>query len=398
MSATDTKRIDAILNRGVIANILPDKKEFRKQLLSGEKLKFYIGVDPTSTTLHLSHAKNYMLLEEFRQLGHEVIALFGDFTAKIGDPTDRTAARKQLSDEEVKENIEHWLKQIRPLLDLEAKENPPQVLHNSEWLSILSFEKILNLASNFTVQQMIERDMFQNRLQKEQPIYLHEFFYPLMQGYDSVAMEVDVELCGTDQIFNAMVGRTLSKKLLDKNKFVVAVNLMENPETGELMSKSKGTGVFLDSTPEEMFGAIMAQPDTMTKILLVNNTRLPLEEIDEIMQQQPRETKIRAALEITQIFHGKSKAQTARQSWERQFSQGKLPEDIPVFATSKTEWKVEDMLLDSELVKSKSEARRVLAQKGVRINGEPVQDGSVTVSDGDVLQVGKRRFARVKLQ
>lgn len=398
MSGIDPEQVDAILNRGVISDILPDKEQFRERLLSGEKLRFYIGVDPTSTALHLSHAKNYMLLEEFRQMGHEVIALFGDFTAKIGDPSDRAAARKQLSDEEVEENIKHWLKQIKPVLDLETKDNPPRILYNSEWLGALSFEKILNLASNFTVQQMVERDMFQNRLQKNKPIHLHEFLYPLMQGYDSVAMEVDVELCGTDQIFNAMAGRTLAKKLLDKDKYVVAVNLMENPETGDLMSKSKGTGVFLDSTPGEMFGAVMAQPDAMTRILLINNTRLPLEEVDEIMQQQPREAKIRAASEITKIFHGKSEAQTARESWEKQFSQGELPEDIPEFATSQTEWNVEDILSESELVKSKSEARRALEQKGVKINGEPVQDSSVNVSDGDVLQVGKRRFARVKLQ
>lgn len=398
MSDTDTKRIDAILNRGVISDILPDKEQFRDRLLSGEKLKFYIGLDPTSRSLHLGHAENLMLLEDFRRLGHEVIVLFGDFTAQIGDPTEREAVRTQLSAEEVKDNAKYWQKQIQPLLGFDDNYNPPKILFNNDWLSKLTFADVIDLASNFTVQQMIERDMFQNRLHKNQPIYLHEFLYPLMQGYDSVAMDVDVELCGTDQTFNAMAGRTLSKKLLGKDKFVVVTNLLENPKTGELMSKSKGTGVMLDGAVNDIYGAIMAQPDEMIEVLLISNTRLPLEEIEEIIKQPPRQAKARAALEITRIFYGTEASEAAQEAFEKQFSQGELPEDIPEFATSQTEWNVEDILSKTGLVKSKSEARRALEQKGVKVNGIPVEDSSVTVSNGDVLQVGKRRFARVKLQ
>jgi tyrosyl-tRNA synthetase len=199
-------KAEAILNRGIVVNILPDRKSFVERLASENPMRMYIGADPTSTALHLSHAKNYMLLEEFRKLGHEVIVLFGDFTAKIGDPTDRLSARKQLTTEEVMENVKHWVEQIRPLMDFDAEVNPPVVKFNSEWLSKLSMEDVVNLASNITVQQMLERDMFEKRINEQKPIHLHEFLYPLMQGYDSVAMDVDVELCGTH-------GQNTSKEL-----------------------------------------------------------------------------------------------------------------------------------------------------------------------------------------
>lgn len=394
---TDRQQIDGILNRGVITDILPDKQQFRDKLLKGEKMKFYIGVDPTSTSLHLSHAKNYMILEEFRQLGHEVITLFGDFTARIGDPTEREAARKQLSPQEVKDNVKEWLKQIKPLLDFDAKHNPPQVLYNSQWLASLSFEEVIDLAANFTVQQMIERDMFKRRLKKNQPIYLHEFLYPLMQGYDSVAMEVDVELCGTDQTFNAMAGRLLSKRLLNKDKYVVVTNLMENPKTGELMSKSRGTGVFLGTSAEDMYGSIMAQPDEMTELLLINNTRLPLDEVKTILKTGPKDAKSRAALEIVTIFYGSQQAAAAQTAWLRQFSNKEMPADIPEQKLEKPDWDTAEVLINTGLVESKSEARRLLEQGGVRVNGQSLDSETVELSDGDILQVGKRRFIKVRL-
>src|SRR3989344_3697024 len=261
-----------------------------------------------------------MFLEEFRKLGHEVIVLVGDFTAQIGDPADKTAARVQLSEAEVKKNFKSWISQIKPLMNFKDRHNPPKIKYNSEWLSKMSWKDELLLASNLTVQRMLERDMFQKRIKNDNPIYLHEFQYPLMQGYDSVAMDVDVELCGTDQIFNALVGRTLLKKLKNKNKFVVAVNLMENPKTGELMSKSRGTGVFLSSSPNEMFGAIMAQPDEMTEVLLVNVTRIPLVEKEKILGLGPRNAKMYVARDIVKRFYGEKSADKAKQEWEGVFS------------------------------------------------------------------------------
>jgi len=218
---TEPQKIDKILNRGTIVEVLPSKTEFRNALLSGKRLRFYIGFDATAPTLHLSHAKNFMLMEKFRKLGHEVIILFGDFTARIGDPTGQISARKQLSRKEVLNNIKAWKKIIAPLMNFKDKKNPPKIMYNHKWLSRLSMEDLLELASNFTAQQFLERDMFEKRITEGKPIFLHEFLYPLMQGYDSVAMNIDVEVCGKDQIFNSLIGRFLVKKICKKEKFVV---------------------------------------------------------------------------------------------------------------------------------------------------------------------------------
>ena len=394
---TDPKKIDEILNRGTIVEILPSKKRFREKLLSGEKLKLYIGLDATSPTLHLSHAKNFMLMEKFRQLGHEVIILFGDFTARIGDPSGRKSARKQLSRKEVLKNVRAWKKMIQPLMDFENKKNPPKIMHNHDWLSKLTLEEVMSLSSNFTVQQIIERDMFQKRLKEEKPIFLNEFLYPLMQGYDSVAMDVDVEVCGTDQIFNALAGRTLMKKLKNKEKFVVAVTLMENPKTGDLMSKSKGTGVFLDVSAKDLYGQVMAQPDEMIEILFIHNTLLLLNEIKEIMKQNPKEAKMKLALEITKIFHGEKKAQEAENNFIKVFQEKKQPDKIEKFKVKKPKIHIIDLLCNSGLTISKSEARRLIKQKGIKINGETIEEEKEIEIDkkGIVLQRGKRMFKKI---
>ncbi|HTY39710.1 MAG TPA: tyrosine--tRNA ligase [Candidatus Paceibacterota bacterium] len=394
---TDRKRIEEILNRGVVSEILPSREEFVKVLCSGKKLRIYIGADPTSESLHLSHAKNYLLLEELRQLGHEVIVLVGDFTAQIGDPSGRSATRNQMTEAEVKKNVKSWLSQIKPLMNFKDKKNPPRFLYNSQWLKKLSFKDIISLASNFTVQQMIERDMFEKRLEENVPIHLHEFLYPLMQGYDSVAMDVDVELCGTDQIFNALAGRTLLKRLKNKDKFVVAVNLMANPKTGEMMSKSRGTGVFLSSPPDDMFGAIMAQPDEMIEVLYVNCTRLPLSEKDSFLAQGPREAKAKVAFDIVKRFYGEAAAKKAEERFVKTFSKKELPEDLPqIQSSSGTTATI--LMVGSGVIKSNGEAWRLAQQGGFEIDGKVVKDAKkkITVSDGQVVRIGKKSFFRIK--
>lgn len=398
----DKKRINEILDRGVVVQILPSKEAFVERLLSGKKLRIYIGADPTSSALHLSHAKNYIFLEELRQLGHEVIVLFGDFTARIGDPSGRTEAREQLTEKEIKENVKDWLKQIRPLLNFGDKKNPPKVIHNSKWLSRLSMKEIISLASNFTVQQMLERDMFRKRFKNELPIHLHEFLYPLMQGYDSVAMNVDAELCGTDQTFNALTGRTLVKRLNDKDKFVVVVNLMENPKTGELMSKSRGTGVFLSSPANEMYGAIMAQPDEMTKVLFINCTRVPLQEIDSIMKSAPKNAKMRVAFEIVKKIYGKSAAEKAAERWDNLFSKKEVSSsaDLPILNVDITkEWRVDELIVETKITHTKSNARRLIKGGSFQINGKKIsnQFARITLKPGDVLKIGKKNFFRIKI-
>lgn len=396
MTNTDIQAIEEILDRGTIVTVLPTKEEFKARLLSGEKLRFYIGFDATAPTLHLSHAKNIMLLEKFRKLGHEVILLFGDFTARIGDPTGmHDSTRKQLTREDVQNNVITWKKLIKPLMDFDDATNPPQVKYNHDWLSPLTMEDVVRLSTNFTVQQMLERDMFQKRISDNKPIYLHEFLYPLMQGYDSVAMDVDVEICGTDQTFNALAGRTLQKRLNNKDKFIVAVTLMENPKTGELMSKSKGTGVFLDATCNDMFGQIMAQADEMIEILFINSTLLSKQEISEIISNNnPRDAKLKLASEVTKMYHGESAAQQAKEYWISTFSKKEIPDDMPVFKIINSD--IVSVLVDSTLTSSKSEARRSIEQGGVKLNGEVVKDVKTEVKSGDTIQKGKMHFLKVE--
>lgn len=392
---TDKKRIETVFNRGVVVEVLPSKEKLIEEMTTGRKLRIYIGADPTSDSLHLSHAKNYMFLEELRQLGHEVIVLVGDFTAQIGDPTDKTAARVQLSEKQIESNVRNWIDQIKPLMDFESKDNPPKIRYNSEWLTKMSWQDELLLASNLTVQRILERDMFQKRIKNDIPIYLHEFQYPLMQGYDSVAMDVDVELCGIDQVFNALVGRTLLKRLKNKEKFIIVVNLMENPKTGELMSKSKGTGIFLSLSPDEMFGAIMAQPDEMIEVFYINCTRLSLEEKDEILALEPHKAKARVAFEIVKKLHGEDRAKSAQETFKKVFSKKELPENIKSWNLKEEESDIVNVLMGSGMVKSKAEAKRLIDQKAVKVNNTAIKDWTYNLKSGDTIKVGPRKFLKI---
>lgn len=398
----DSKKIEEIFARGTVVDILPSKEALIKKLSAGEKIRIYIGVDPTAPSIHLGHAKNIMFLEELRQLGHEVIVLFGDFTAQIGDPTDKAATRKQLTAEEVKKNASGWLDQVKPLIDLNDKENPAKIMFNSEWLSKLSFAEVVDLASNFTVQQMLERDMFEKRMREGTPIHVHEFMYPLMQGYDSVAMDVDAELCGTDQIFNAMAGRTLLKRYKDKEKFVIALNLIANPVTGQLMSKSNGTGVFVNVSANDLYGSIMALPDAMIDPLFLNCTRIPLEEKDSIMALGPRDAKARIAFDIVKRFHGEEKAKSAEENFNATFSKGGVPEDVaeikfvPQPSGAGAATSLAEALISAKIVPSKTEWRRLVKDGAVRTEkDEKITDPLWAPSKTTVLKIGKRRFVKI---
>ncbi len=400
---TNKEKIEEILTRSV-AEVLPTKNGLREVLESGKRLRIYIGTDATGTSLHIGHATNYMILEKLRRLGHEVIFLVGDFTARIGDPTDKNeTARKQLTREQVVQNVKTWIDQVRPVIDVDNKENPVRVLYNNDWLSTLTFEDVINLASNFTVQQMIERDMFQVRMQSEKPLYLHEMFYPLMQGYDSVAMDVDVEMCGMDQKFNALAGRTLLKKLKNKEKFVFITTLLENPKTGEkMMSKSLGTGVFLDFEADKMYGALMAQPDENMKQLFVDCTWLGLNEIDEILKKEnPRDSKMRLAFEITKIYHGQKAAKNAEDNFVQTFQKREVPSEISKFNVRKGATII-DVLVESKLAKSKSEARRAISQGSIKVNGKKISDSEIEspldISEKTIVQKGKRYFLELIIE
>lgn len=396
----DEKLIDDLLSRSV-AEIIPSKENLKKELLSGRQLKIYIGADPTGTALHLGHATNYMILEKFRKLGHKIILLIGDFTARIGDPTDKTAARIQLNREQVVNNTKTWIKQLKPIVNFEDRQNPVEVVYNHDWLAKLTFEEIINIASNFTVQKMLERDMFEKRIKEEKPIYLHEFFYPLMQGYDSVQLDVDIEVCGNDQKFNALAGRTLLQRMKNKEKFVFITTLLENPITGEkMMSKSLGMGVFLDVEPSDMYGKIMAQADANIIQLFMDCTYVEVEEIANIKKElaaggNPKIVKNRLAYEITKIYHGEPAAKSAEEAFNKTFSKGGVPDDVQEVNVSKGD-SLSEALVKSGIIPSKAEWRRLVDNGAVRNEDDSkITDPNHFPSKDSILKIGKRRFVKV---
>lgn len=401
---TDPSVIDEVLTRS-IAEILPSKEDFRKALTSGRRLSFYVGIDPTADYVHLGHSTNYLLLERLHAMGHKIIVLVGDFTAMIGDPSDKTSMRVQLTSDEVEENLRSFKQQIGKILNFEDKENPIEFKFNSEWLSKLTFADTVELASNFTVQQMVERDAFKKRLATEKPLFVHEFFYPLMQGYDSVALEVDVEIGGTDQTFNMLAGRTLLKRFKNKEKFVVTTTLLENPETGEkLMSKSLGTGVGLDEPAKSMFIKTMQLADPGVLQVFTDCTRLSLEEIGTYRKrleagENPRDIKLILATEIVRMYHGEEAAQKARQDWILEVSQKTVANDIQSIAVVNPVNLI-DVIIGAKIVDSKAKARRLIMQGAVRVNDarvEPEVEEIVAANDS-ILRVGKKHSFKLEVQ
>ncbi len=397
---TDEKAIDDALSRSV-KEILPSKELLKKEMMSGRKMRFYIGADPTGPALHLGHATNYLILEKMRKLGHHIILLVGDFTARIGDPTDKTAARVQLTRDQVVANTKTWIEQLSPIISFDDKENPVEVVYNHDWLSKLTFEELIDISSNFTVQRMLERDMFEKRIAEEKPIYLHEFFYPLMQGYDSVHLNVDVELCGNDQKFNALAGRTLVQRYQKREKFVFITTLLENPVTGEkMMSKSLGTGVFLDAAPNDMFGKIMAQPDENIPQLFTDCTHLDMDEIRKIAADlkaksvNPRARKAPLASEIVKRYHGEAAAKSAEEAFNTTLSKGGVPDDIQEVALGGDS--LSEALVKAGIVPSKAEWRRLVDGGGVKTeDDEKITDPNFKPEKDSILKIGKRRFVKI---
>ncbi len=398
--STDKEKIEEILSRS-IDSVYPSKDAMRELLLSGKRINAYVGIDPTADYVHLGHSTNYLFLEKLHKLGHRIIVLVGDFTAMIGDPSDKTAARISLSKEQVLKNLQSFKEQIGKILDFSHTENPIEFKFNSEWLSRLDFEKIVELGSNFTVQQMLERDMFEKRLKENKPLFVHEFFYPLMQGYDSVALDVDLEIGGTDQTFNMLAGRTLVKRYLNKEKFVVTTTLLTNPVTGEkLMSKSLGTGVALNDSAENMFGKIMALADEGVVQMFVDCTRVSMTEIEEIKRRlngdgNPKNIKLELASEIVGMYHGREAGKVARTNWERTFSKGELPESMPNLVLEKNKSLV-DLLIENNIVSSKNDWHRLVKEGAVRDQHEAkISDQHFVPEKTTVLKIGKKRFARI---
>jgi len=400
---TNSEKIEEILSRSV-QNILPSKDSFKKELLSGKKLRIYVGADATGTKLHIGHATNFMILERLRQLGHEVIILFGDFTAMIGDPSGKDTARKPLTKSDVKKNLETWKKQVSKIVKIGGFDNGAKIVTNSTWLSKMNFADVVKLASNFTVQQMIERDMFQKRLAEKKPIFLHEFFYPLMQGQDSVVLDVDAEVGGNDQTFNMLAGRTLQKIARNKEKFVVATTLLINPKTGKkLMNKSEGNVIGLDDEYHDMFGKCMALPDEAIVSVFTDCTYVSMNEIEEIKKQlaggmNPRDVKLRLGKEIVKIYYDQEKADKAEKDFIETFKKGGLPENLEEIKTENGK-SLAEFLVENKIVASKSDFRRLITENAVSnaVSGEKITDVNFKIHSNITLKVGKKRFIKISI-
>ncbi|NQV11806.1 tyrosine--tRNA ligase [Candidatus Uhrbacteria bacterium] len=389
---TEKSRIDEVIARGV-DTIYPNDKWLRRELESGRRLRLYLGWDPTPTDIHIGHTVQLWKMREFQRLGHEVILLMGTFTATLGDPTGKAESRKPLTLEETKRNAKGFEEKTRAIFDY--PENPITIKYNHEWLEKMNFADVVKLASNFTVQQMMERDMFQERVKDEAPIGLHEFMYPLMQGYDSVAMDVDLEVGGTDQTFNMLVGRTLMKKVKGKEKGVLTRPLIADA-SGRKIGKSEGNAINIDSLPEDLYGKVMTLPDEVIWMTFEMTTDLTMERINELkkdLENDPREAKGRLAWEIVRIYNDSAAADAAQESFISVFKDKEAPENMPkhklVLGTS-----VVDILVETKLCSSKSEARRAIEQGGVTMNEEKVSDMKANAELG-VLQKGKRHFVKL---
>ena len=395
-------KIQEILNRGV-ENIYPNKESLEKVLNSGKKLRLYCGFDPTAPTLHIGHAIQIRKLSQFQELNHEVIFLIGDFTGMIGDPTDKNKARPKLTREEVLKNSENYKDQAGKILNFQGK-NPAKIMYNSEWNDKLNFVDLINLASNFTAQQTLARDMFKKRIEDGKDLYLHEFLYPMAQAYDSVAMDVDLEVGGNDQMFNMLCGRTLMKKIKNKEKFVLTTKLLVDSK-GEKMGKTTGNMVALNEKPNEMFGQIMSWPDGLIVPGLELCTDIPIEEIYQIdgdiknNKLNPRDAKAKLAKEIVKIHHSLKDAENAEKEFNRVFKEKEEPIDMPVYKTKKSRVKIADFLFDSNLVTSKGEAKRLVEQGGVKVNNEVIKDlqKEIELKDKTIIQAGKRKFIQIKV-
>ncbi|MFH0840820.1 MAG: tyrosine--tRNA ligase [bacterium] len=399
MPITDQKQIKDILERGV-EKIYPDPEKLSELLKSGTKLKIYCGFDPSAKSLHIGNAVLINKLAQFQALGHEVIFLIGDFTGMIGDPTDKQAVRKTLTRKEAKENSKNYKAQASKFLQFSGS-NKAKLMYNSKWQDKLNFKDLIELASHFTVQQMIQRDMFQERLKTEKPIYLHEFLYPLAQGYDSVVLDVDLEIGGNDQMFNMMAGRNLMKQTNKKEKFVLTLKLLVDGD-GNKMGKTTGNALFLDIDAQNMYGIIMSWPDDVIALGFELCTKVPFDKVKEIKKQladpniNPRDLKMKLALEITKIVHGEDKANQAREHFVSTVQNKEIPDKIPEIIVGEG-----TIILDAAVKyfankRSNGEIRRLFTGGGVTINNHKIDDFKHKVKDQDIVKIGKRDWFKVK--
>src|SRR3972149_5936849 len=398
--STDEKLINTFLERGV-DSIYPSKDALKKKLLSGERIKAYQGFDPSGPYLHVGHAMGIRALRILQQLGHEAIFLVGDFTTLVGDP-DKDSARPLMTEEQIQKNMSGWKEQAAQLIDFEG-ENPVKFMRNHEWLSKIGLADLIKLLSNATVQQMIERDLFAKRLQKNSPIGLQEFIYPLMQGFDSVAMGVDLEIGGTDQTFNMLMGRELVKRYLGKDKFVRTNEMMEAPDA-LTMSKTKGNGINLADKSEEMYGKAMSYPDELITKCLRLLTDMPMEEIWEINKkiqdgENPMTFKKQMAHEVVKVIKGAEEAEKAQKHFERTVQKKEISDEdtevVNISGIMPVQEFLKKALKNSE---SASHIKRIVEQGGGEVSGKKVATTQIEIefAPGTLVKFGKRKYFKIE--
>jgi tyrosyl-tRNA synthetase len=386
------------IKRGAIELIV--ESELKAKLSEGRPLRVKLGLDPTAPDLHLGHTVVINKLRQLQKMGHHIMFLIGDFTGMIGDPSGKNTTRPPLTQEEVLANAQTYEKQIFKILDEEKTE----VLFNSQWMKDKPASFMIQLASNYTVARMLERDDFHKRYSSEQPIAVHEFLYPLLQGYDSVEMKADLELGGTDQKFNLLMGRELQKAYHQKPQCVLMMPLLEGTDGVQKMSKSLGNYIGISESPNDMFGKIMSINDTLMWRYFELLSFRDMEEINRWREDtglNPRDLKIKLAEEIVERFHNAAAAQQAKEDFFARFTRHEIPDDLPEqnISTDGQAILISQLLKAAGLVPTTSEANRLIDQGGVKINGEKIQDRNLTIPVGDsnIYQVGKRRFARLKV-
>lgn len=404
----EAERQFEVISRGVV-EIVPEedlKQKIAGSLLTGKPLKVKLGLDPSAPDIHVGHTVVLHKLRQFQELGHEVQLIIGDFTGRIGDPTGKSETRKQLSEEDVQRNAETYQTQIFKIL------NPAQttVHYNSHWLNKLNFADVVQLAAKVTVARILERDDFTKRYTNGQPIGVHEFFYPLMQGYDSVELDSDVELGGTDQKFNLLMGRTLQKEFGQKQQAAITLPLIAGLDGVQKMSKSLGNYIGIDEAPNEMYGKAMSVPDELMVKYFELATDLSDEELGSLKaglehgSVHPRDAKMKLAYTFVKMYHGESPAEEAKRHFVTVFQQKALPDEIEDAELARSELndgeiRIVQLLVSTGLQASNGEAKRSVSQGAVKLNEEKVTDpnGVVRLEGGEVLQVGKRKFVKIKL-
>lgn len=394
---SDINKVLAELKRGV--DEVLSEEDLIEKLKENRPLKIKLGADPTAPDIHLGHTVVLNKLRQFQQLGHEVYFLIGDFTGMVGDPSGKNSTRPPLTREDVLRNAETYKQQIYKILDPEKT----HVVFNSSWLGELGTEGMIRLASQYTVARMLERDDFKKRFANHQSIAIHEFIYPLLQGYDSVALEADVELGGTDQKFNLLVGRELQKARGLKPQVAMTLPLLEGLDGEKKMSKSLGNYIGISESPDEMFGKVMSISDDLMWRWYDLLSFRSLEDIADLKQQvaegrNPRDVKILLAKELIERFHDQAAADAAEQTFIERFQKGAMPDEMPEF-TFEGELPIANLLKEANLVASTSEALRMIKQGGVKIDGEKLDDAKLVVAASTaVYQVGKRKFAKVTVK